>query len=58
MFSMQVSALQKRMDAIRGAEEMVRVERHDLRHRLLTVGELVKKGKTRAALVSGCLNSG
>ena len=29
---------------------MVRVERHDLRHRLLTVGELVKKGKTRAAL--------
>ena len=25
------------------------VERHDLRHRLLTVGELVKKGKTRAA---------
>ena len=50
MFSMQVSALQKRMDAIRGAEEMVRVERHDLRHRLLTVGELVKKGKTRAAL--------
>lgn len=50
MLSMQVSALQKRMDAIHGAEDRIRVERHDLRHRLQMVSELVKQGKVQAAL--------
>ena len=34
----------------RGAEEVVRLERHDLRHRLHTAAELVRQGRTGEAL--------
>lgn len=47
---MQLSALKKRMDTVRAAEDAIRMERHDLRHRLQTVAELVRQGETQAAL--------
>ncbi len=48
--SLQLSALQSRMDAVRAAEESLRVERHDLRHRLQTAAELVMRGDRHNAL--------
>lgn len=48
--SLQVSALRSRMDAVRAAENTIRTERHDLRHRLQTVAELVSRGDKDAAL--------
>lgn len=50
LFSVQLSALKKRMDTVRAAEDAIRMERHDLRHRLQTVAELVRQGETQAAL--------
>ena len=47
---LQVSALQSRMEAVRAAENAIRTERHDLRHRLQTVAELVIRGDKEAAL--------
>lgn len=47
---LQVSALQSRMEAVRAAENAIRTERHDLRHRLQTVAELVGRGDKEAAL--------
>ncbi len=48
--ALQLSALQSRMEAVRSAEEIIRTERHDLRHRLQTVTELVSRGEKEAAL--------
>lgn len=50
MSALQLSALQNRMEAVRAAEEAVRTERHDLRHRLQAVTELVARGEQAAAL--------
>lgn len=50
LFSVQLAALEKRMDTVRAAEETIRMERHDLRHRLQAVAELVQRGKTQAVL--------
>lgn len=50
LFSLQLSALQSRMEAVRSAEHVIRTERHDLRHRLQTVTELVARGDSNAAL--------
>lgn len=46
----QASALQSRMEAVQAAEEAIRTERHDLRHRLQTVTELVARGEKETAL--------
>ena len=50
MSNMQVSALRSRMEAVKAAEDGIRTERHDLRHRLQAVAELVARGDRDAAL--------
>ena len=50
MSALQLSALQSRMDAVKAAENAIRTERHDLRHRLQAVAELVSRGDKDAAL--------
>ncbi len=50
MSALQLSALQSRMDAVKAAENAIRTERHDLRHRLQAVAELVLRGDKDAAL--------
>lgn len=46
----QMSALQSRMEAVKTAEDTIRMERHDLRHRLQIVAQLVSRGNKEAAL--------
>lgn len=48
--ALQLSALQSRMEAVQSAEEAIRTERHDLRHRLQTAAELTARGEREAAL--------
>ena len=48
--TLQVSALQSRMEAVKAAEDVIRTERHDLRHRLQAVAELVARGDKSTAL--------
>ena len=50
MSALQLSALQSRMEAVKAAEDAIRTERHDLRHRLQAVAELVARGDKDAAL--------
>lgn len=50
MSALQVSALCARMEALHEAEQAVRLERHDLRHRLHTAAELVRTGRGEEAL--------
>lgn len=47
---LSLSALQSRMEAVQAAEDAIRVERHDLRHRFRAIAELVKQGKNQDAL--------
>lgn len=47
---LQLSALRSRMEAVKAAEDAIRTERHDLRHRLQTVAELVSRGDREAAM--------
>ena len=48
--ALQVSALRSRMEAVKAAEDVIRTQRHDLRHRLQAVMELVSRGDKDAAL--------
>ena len=48
--TMQVSALQSRIEALKAAEDTIRTERHDLRHRLQAAAELVSRGDKKSAL--------
>lgn len=48
--ALQLSSLKSRMEAVRITEESIRVARHDLRHHLQAVAELVVRGEQRAAL--------
>ena len=48
--TLQLAALRSRMEAVRVTENAIRTERHDLRHRLQTVAELVARGNRDAAL--------
>ena len=50
LFALQLSALQSRMEAVKAAEDAIRLERHDLRHRLQAAAELVTRGDKDAAL--------
>jgi len=50
LLSSQISALQSRMAATRAAEETIRIERHDLRHKLLTVEDMLERGDRDQAL--------
>lgn len=46
----QVSALTGRIDAIQSIEDKLRIERHDLRHRLQTIRVLLEKEDYKAAV--------
>lgn len=48
--TLSFSALQSRMEAVKAAEDAIRIERHDLRHRFRAIAELVKQGKNQDAL--------
>ena len=50
MSTLQLSALQSRMEAVKATEHAIRMERHDLRHRLQAVAELVTRGDKNAAM--------
>ena len=50
LLSTQISALQSRLEVTRAADEAIRIERHDLRHKLQAVAGMVKKGETEEAL--------
>lgn len=47
---LQLSALQSRIEAVKVTESVIRTERHDLRHRLQTVRELVLRGDRETAM--------
>jgi len=46
----QLSGLQGRMAATRAAEETIRIERHDLRHKLLAVEDMIQRSGKEEAL--------
>ena len=48
--ALQLSALRSRMEAVKAAEDTLRTQRHDLRHRLQAVAELVSRGDRESAL--------
>ena len=48
--ALQLSALRSRMEAVNAAEDAIRMERHDLRHRLQAAAELVSRGDKKSAL--------
>lgn len=50
MLSVQVTGMLNRIEAVRASEETLRIERHDMRHRLLLLASLVEKGDNQAAL--------
>ena len=50
LLTMQISALKEKMQKVKEVEEGVRIQRHDLRHHLQTVTELVARGEEAAAL--------
>jgi len=50
LLSAQVSGLQGRISAVQSAEEALRIERHDLRHKLLTVEDLIRRSGEDEAL--------
>lgn len=50
LLAAQISGLEGRMSAVRSAEETIRIERHDLRHKLLTVEDMIRRGGTVEAL--------
>lgn len=50
LLRVQISALKEKMQKVREVEESVRIQRHDMRHVLQTVSELVARGDEKAAL--------
>lgn len=48
--ALQLDGLRKRIAGLQDAEEALRLERHDLRHRLQTAQELVRLGREQEAL--------
>ena len=50
LLAAQVSGLESRMGAARAAEESLRIERHDLRHKLLTVEDMLRRGEMESTL--------
>lgn len=48
--ALQLSALKSRMETVKATEDIIRMDRHDLRHRLQVVTELVSRGDTETAL--------
>ena len=50
LLTMQISALKEKMQNVKEVEEGIRIQRHDLRHQLQTVTELLAQGERDAAL--------
>jgi len=50
LLAAQVSGLESRMSATQAAEETLRIERHDLRHKLLTLEDMLARGEQESAL--------
>ena len=50
LLTMQISALKEKLQKVKEAEESIRIQRHDLRHQLQAVTELVTQGDRDAAL--------
>ncbi|RHT72479.1 hypothetical protein DW741_06085 [Ruminococcaceae bacterium AM28-23LB] len=50
LLTVQISALKEKLQTVQEVEEDIKIQRHDLRHRLQTVTELVARGDTESAL--------
>ena len=50
LMQFSLSALQSRIEAVRAAEDSLRIERHDLRHRFLILSHLITQEKYQEAL--------
>lgn len=50
LLTVQIAALKEKIQKVKEVEEGVRIQRHDLRHQLQTVAELVAQGDGKAAL--------
>jgi len=50
IFEIQTSMMEERAYEFRRAEEKIRIERHDLRHRFQTVYTMIQNGKTEDAI--------
>ncbi len=50
LLAAQVSGLEGRISAVQAAEEAIRIERHDLRHKLLAVEDMIRRGGKDEAL--------
>ena len=50
LLTMQISALKEKLQKVKEVEEGIRIQRHDLRHQLQAVTELVAQGDRDAAL--------
>lgn len=50
LLTVQIAALKEKLERVKEVEEDVRIQRHDLRHQLQTVTELVARGDQEAAL--------
>lgn len=50
LLTVQISALKEKVQRVKEVEEAIRIQRHDLRHQLQTVTELVSRGDQEAAL--------
>ena len=50
LLRVQILALKEKMQKVREVEESIRIQRHDMRHVLQTVSELVARGDEKAAL--------
>ena len=50
LLSVQVSSMRGRLEATQAAEETIRIERHDLKHRLQAIAAMLEKGEKAEAL--------
>ena len=50
LLTVQISALREKLHEMEEVEERIRVQRHDLRHQLQTVAELLSRGDRESAL--------
>lgn len=50
LMTVQISALKEKLQKVKEVEDEVRIQRHDLRHQLQTVAELVARGERDTAL--------
>ena len=50
LLTVQISALKEKLQRVKETEEEIRIQRHDLRHQLQTVTELVVRGDRESAL--------